>query len=63
MLTFLHRILAPTAIFLLFIMVYALSVHIAPSVPTRTGSSLFWLLVWILIAVLAFVAWLFLVAQ
>jgi hypothetical protein len=60
-LQFLHHLIEPTAVLMLFVMLYAVSVHIAPSVPTRTGSSLFFLICWIVVAVAAAIAWIVLV--
>lgn len=56
LLQFLHHLIDPTAVTMLFIMLYALSVHIAPSIPTRT-TSLLWLICWVVVAVAAFIAW------
>jgi hypothetical protein len=60
---FLHAIIDPTAVLMLFVVLYALSVHAwgyYGNRETRTGLAL-WPILWIILAILAFIAWAFIV--
>jgi hypothetical protein len=61
---FLHVIIDPTAVLMLFVLLYALSVHAwgyySNKETPRTGLAL-WPILWIILAILAFIAWCFIV--
>ncbi|MEO6892230.1 MAG: hypothetical protein ABI324_24860 [Ktedonobacteraceae bacterium] len=54
----LHNLVQPTAVLLLFVLLYALSVHVYGYLSDRTRPIL-WPILWIILAILAFLAWAF----
>lgn len=62
---FLHTIIEPTAVLLLFVFLYAISTQAYPAFRARTASETpaiwIWPILWIILAIVAFIAWCFIV--
>lgn len=57
---FLRALIDPTAVLMLFVLLYALSVHAVVGFRQRTGA-IIWPILWVILAVVAFIAWAFIV--
>ena len=64
---FLHNIINPVAVLMLFIILYAFSVHVwgtfrsTPNATVAAGSVRIWSILWVILGLLALIAWWFLV--